>query len=447
MRKKLSFGLVLALFLLLAAGCRDKIAPLWKIPLVTADYQSGQLAMQVGPGGVIHIARTECPTGSTSQCRLVVTKHNGASFVNRLVPEAPLPNVVNRTDPDVAVTDSGVAYYVLRLHYDNGVVKDYWRSDQFGDFFYPLDNNGLKSTGPPKVAARGETVYALYQALDLTLGTVLKYKQLAGGTHSGTLLPVSEVLESDLVLAPGDKLFASFLAIHGGVQGAGFCEVPALTGLYTCPLNDGPEYEAMPTLRLDETGSVLSFALVRSSKYEPLTLMRCPTNDCVPHLVQDLYTLPSEEHWTITSPVCLATSPTATFVAFTAWNTRLPVGQTEVYRYIYMPGTTTGPPAPITDNSEVESAPQCAYYSDGAEAGDVIGWRIVSQDAFGSVYIWDAINGTRRVHQGISDGRTGFLMDGRGRYLAGIANLLTGSQVAPWVSFNADLVYLPSIRR
>jgi len=105
------------------------------------------------------------------------------------------------------------------------------------------------------------------------------------------------------------------------------------------------------------------------------------------------------------------------------------------------------PPIRITYNSENEGPPECAYYDDGDSDGFVVSWRKVEFLGYSTTYVWDPVHGIRTIPQASTNGRYGFEMEGNGRFVAGIANILTSGKITTWVGYNSELVYLPIVRK
>jgi len=163
-----------------------QIAPLVKVPLVGtygSEYESYQVAMAVGPDGKIHIVRTECPIGTHTYCHPVYTTVMGGQVTSVKIIDASSNWDINYSDPDITVTANGVAYFIFRTHFYNGEIHNYWMTSADLSTIYSVDYN-YESSGPPKIAANGNYVYAVYQVQD-GIYIRLRYKQLLGGTRAG----------------------------------------------------------------------------------------------------------------------------------------------------------------------------------------------------------------------------------------------------------------------
>jgi hypothetical protein len=449
MNSKMVKRLVVCLLLLGIAssnGCMFQIAPLVKIPFSASGYESNEVAIAVGPDGKIHIARTECPTGTKTGCRLVYTTVMGGIATNVYI----LPLGSNISDPDIAVTAGGVAYYVFRSYSYSGHINDYWMASSNLSMINPVDHL-YESAGPPKIAAYGNAVYVVYEA-DMGGGVEnLRYKQINGGSSAGRIAwgpGMGTVSRVQPTVSPAGKLYVTW-ALDGSATPINLSTNYDSTGDITTGVNIGAQgvnaYEA--PVDLNEAGNWVYTAATISATSDQILVSRYQANNILT-LEGIIANMPIAKSWHIWQPLCMQATQNTVYVALVASNTDTSL-HFELFYWVYTFGTgNNGEPIQITNSVEGESPPECAYYNDGTEAGFVISWRIQGAGTYGNIYVWDVLNQSNRlVHSSGANGREGFEMAGNGRFVAGIANILTSGKITPWVGYNAELVYLPIVRK
>jgi hypothetical protein len=426
MHSKLAKRLVVCGFLLsiLASnGCMFQIAPLVNIPFAVNGYESYQVSIAVTPNGKIHIARTECPTGTTTDCQLVYTTVMSGQVANVYN----IPNSYhfrNMSDPDIAVTSSGVAYFIFRDYSNDGNFYDYWMTSADLSAIHRLDNSYV-SSGPPKIAA-----YA---------------GKVENQTSDHLIKPLS------IAVSPGGYLYvlwarenipnSTYLASNYNTTGDMTVSVGGAS--WSTGLNP----KEMP-LQISQSGAWVYDALIYPDFVnfsDHIYVDRWQSTD-FPDGVRVTVNLDPDQGWEILQPVCMQVHQDTVYLAIVASNQD--VTTPELYEYIYNFNLgTNNPPLRITYNSETEGAPECAYYDDGEDAGFVVSWRKVEFIGYSTTYVWDPVHGIRTIPLPSTNGRYGFEMAGNGRFVAGIANIFTSAQITPWVGYNAELVFLPLVRK
>jgi len=455
MHSKFVKRLVVCIFLLSilsSNGCMFQIAPLVKVPLAVNGYESYQVSIAVAPNGKIHIARTECPYGTYSECQLIYTTVMGGQVDNvyRIPTSAYFSNI---SDPDIAVTSSGVAYFIFRDYCNNdGNFYDYWMTSADLSVIRRLDHSYV-SSGPPKIAAYGNYVYAVYQVPDGSY-TRLRYKQLLGGASAGKVenqssnhlikpLSIAVNPSGHLYVLWGRENVSNSVYLASNYNTTGNMTVLVGGGSWSTGLNP----KEMPLL-VSQDGAWVYDTLIYPDYVnfsDHVYVDRWESTD-FPDGVRVTVNLDPDKQWEILQPICMQVDQDKVYLAIVASNQD--VTSPELYEYTYTFGSPiNNPPIRITYNSETEGPPECAYYDDGDDAGFVVSWRKFDWSGYSTTYVWDPVHDIRTIPQVSTFGNNGFGMDGNGRFIAGIANVFTSSVLTPWVAYNAELVYLPLVRK
>jgi hypothetical protein len=457
MNSKMVKRLVVCLLLLGIAssnGCMFQIAPLVKIPFSDSGYESNQVAIAVGADGKMHVARTECPTGTTTGCRLVYTQVKGGAATNIMVTNL-LSHQTNISDPDIAVTYSNAVYYVFRIHYDDGKVYDYYKkyTNTPDPSMWRVDDS-YESLGPPKVAAaqNANAVGIVYQTPDG--GNIrLRYVMLLGATNKGTV----ETLGSNQPIKPlriavsdADRMYVLWgrenvfnsMRLASNYNGVNemTIEVGSTWQTRFSNLEMPLEFNQSETWIYD----AILYPAIDSVSSDAIHIDRWASND-FSTVESATANLDPTKVWRIQQPICMQVDQDKVYLAIVASNSD--VTTPELYAYDYTFGSGVDHMTRITYNSENEGPPECAYYDDGDDAGFVISWRRVELGSYPTTYVWDAVQNIRTVPLVSTDGREGFDMKGNGRFVGGIANVLTSGKITPWVGYNAELMYLPIVRK
>jgi hypothetical protein len=278
-----------ALWALLAiTGCRNT-SLVRNFNLVSNDstYDAAAVTIAVDAAGWKHVAWSECK--SPSQCRIVYTKFLFSTPTNftYIVPIQPL--VYSYEAPDIAVTSSGTAYLAWRRKKiaDNSYI-DCWNKPLSDTGCMVMQTNPIPvSWGLPRVAARGEAVYAVYEVLAGT-GTALYYEQLNPLYHSkGEILgTIPGILNTDTDLAiSGDGTLhvvwrntTNPTGIHynsnAGATGNMDHHLATVVGKLTPPriaCDDAPDFKGQCFIAYGDTAPAS----------DTLSIQPCPVANCV----------------------------------------------------------------------------------------------------------------------------------------------------------------------
>ena len=348
---KRTLAILLSLIIVLSAsGCSNYIRKAVPIPISNAFYESYQVAVAVDFAGVKHIARTECPIGTVSDCILIYTKVISGNPVD-MWSWSSSASFVGVQDLDIAVTDDGVAVIT-------------WGSERLADHestdlcvlsenlsnIFELTPYPVISIGQAHLASKLDTIYAVFPVKEGAFST-LRYTQLTGGSLSGW---VSETgtgknnIVSDLAVSPSGYLYVTYRRKYGddiwyfdnhGVTHR--FEILSGAFAYTDPsvdVNGNPETVYMAYAQ--------NIALSPSTKDDALILAHCPANNCT---FSGTFTtelpLDTSVDWDIdgnvdiiadAGPIPFITSAVTAYYTFKASNTGLT--QYDIYEGIFQIG-------------------------------------------------------------------------------------------------------------
>ncbi len=200
--KRIIVSLIVILMLLSNSGCNlDALASAFALVSNDSTYNATAVAIAVDAAGWKHVVWSEC--SAAHHCRIVYTKFlfSHPTEFTYIVPFQ--PTVYSYQDPDIAVTDSGIAYLVFRREKiaDSSFIDCFNipSVDTFCNVGQAIPTPA--SYGLPHVAARGEVVYMVREDLDGT-GTTLNYEQLRPLDHSyGKVGGVANIINTDADLA------------------------------------------------------------------------------------------------------------------------------------------------------------------------------------------------------------------------------------------------------
>ncbi len=119
MKVRFSQAVVVLFFLMVLTGCDDQLIPNFKLPVNDATRNVRQVATAVDAKGWKHTLWNECDTTSINgNCRLVYARYNvsppAQADLKVLAPVNYGDVISSYIDPDIAVTNAGVAYGVWR---------------------------------------------------------------------------------------------------------------------------------------------------------------------------------------------------------------------------------------------------------------------------------------------------------------------------------------------
>jgi hypothetical protein len=456
--------LVFVLSVLLLTGCDTTNLPAGPLRLSDAAYQStsdSQLAVAIDARGVKHIARVECRTDNGGSCRVI---YEAVPGVGQNAYHVYTPQVGQSfRNPDVAVTDSGLAMVV----WQNCPAGDPLLTRQCQTYYARNDDLntvrllevGTHSLSAPLAVSRGEVIYALHEVTNGATGSALRYCRIT------TPLYVCHYASDHPALDDGVRRKDPAAAVSGGgsLQVAWLAFEAGWNNLYTNGnygaldadmVNKHLRYSnvnLLPPAMAIETDDEYIYIPVASlgGSSDELHIYFCFVNQNCEGGGINSFDLPSEKLWSIESKPAVIARADQAQVAFSATNTDHPL-QNQIYLSSnYTPGsfTSVSRPFPTTLASGSSNCDPALALVDGWTS---IGWHICGfPPARDDIYFFSAFTGGKIMHDANNyAGRGGLDMAANGKYVAGVWNeIQSDGRIATWLVFNTYLSYVPMVRK
>jgi|GEM_PF-3534204 len=481
---------------LVLVGCVTSVAP--SRPLVTpGTANASEVAVAVETNGTKHYLWTECTTsGANTTCPLVYARTLLGTVTYQYVFTA-VEGAHNRT-PDIAVTADGRAFIVRGVCTSANVCTDYYSiipsvvTDSTIITSEPLASPANTSTGAPKVKARGNVVYAVYEVPagpGPVQPTELRYRQLSGGTGGGNMTSstIAQHTAPSLAIDSNAKLHVAWYARSPSG--------PERTIFYANNITVNPAGDMI----LSAGGAVVTSSL----SYTDLALAGDNTAYFVYSAdngssdVIQIIKVAGGTSGTITIPLTSATAwrvrgtpqigvfndkPT---VVFSADNSV--TSNNEIWSYTPPASGPDAGPVRITTNSVQDGEP--LLVSENSTAGDVpvVAWRTYTTDVsslddelglakersllgndtgaasssyttaaeldcYNNAYMFYFNRSTlRQIHTGQGGCfNNGQALAAKGQWVAGIwtdKQSSSSTRLVPWTAFNANMTYVPSVAK
>jgi hypothetical protein len=464
MIKRTLIIIILLVIVLSASGCSKYIHSAVQIPLYFEGHESYQVAIAVDYFGKKHIARTECPIGTIDNCRLIYTTVINGQPLN-VFSMIPLAGE-NYLDPDIVVTDSGIAFIVWRWYNRGGNAKyeDWWlRSDDIGNHY--RINPAYDSAGPPKLAKHFEYVYVGYEVVNGILGgSALRFRELNPlDSHTGWVADhtINEFRKTNIHLAvSGDGwLFITFLYNGYYIYSTNY-GLPGDMTIVQLVINPIPTITH--GVHVDVNGSPGTAYMVAVGKVTPgpgvsdqLYIAHCPIASCSgSNYITEVVPLSGTDQWDIIGEPDIVSDINAllpgnerAYVSFLARNNTTG-SHSDVFSAYYEEGSPSivSTPTNLSNTpSDEETEPSIGLmWSIFAVAG----WREdLGSGNFGNVYEFDNLDYLLRTVRSSSSGKAGYDMACNADWGSGIWNELTNGRIIPWVAFNTIPAFLPMIKK
>lgn len=460
MKRHLSWFLVWSVLLL--AGCINTYpapAPRSLHNINSSATADSQLAIAIGPDGAKYILRAECPLGSNPSCELTYEMtHNGE--VGVMVYFTPVTGYTFR-NPDIEVTDSGLAYMVWQNCPANDIGGRacstwYTTSDQMNPQVLDL---GTHSLSAPILAGRGDTLYAVHEVSNnYATGSALRYCRFAPTLACQWISdhPTSDdgIRRTDAAAAVSAAgwLHVSWLEGSGSARTACFNDnVGANNAEMVHKLIMGSGNYLRPAVSVEPDDGFVYIALATNETgSDQINLYYCVPGDCLHGAGGGVKTLnlPVDKGWYFYGGPAIAAANDRAWVVFSAHNNDH-LNQGDIYMTGCFPDTATCTPArlePFYTGTDHACDPQIGLVDDWSP---VIGWHICGIPTMADdIYLSDIVNGKRLIHSTDWDGRGGLDMAVKGEYVAGIWNeIRADNRIETWLAFNANMTYLPLVQR
>jgi len=391
------------------------------------------------------------------------------------------PAVYSYEAPHIAVTSSGTAYLAWRRKKlaDNSYI-DCWNTPVTDTGCMVMQTNPIPvSGGLPRVAARGEAVYAVYEVIAGS-GTALFYEQLKPLYRSKGEIPVLDPsirnTDTDLAVSGDGTLhvvwrnfgpsatvwFKSNYGTTGDMDNHNFMmspmgnltppriacdEAPDATG--KCFFSYGWHNNAIPA----SVALGIRFFSVNNS----LATMNGLDVDLTNH-----------QPWTLRGTPALAAAGSGgnsrAYLAFSATNAQSPT-YSQIFNLTYSPNgsslpvpvqLTTPTGSYLTDKSSPLITPVTGDFEGAPFTSGVTAWRNDSSipGGFYDAYLWDTAESVRKVftsyHFPAAGGVSPFDLAGNGTIAGGVwidEQSSRNTRRVPWVTTNNFPIYLPVLLR
>jgi hypothetical protein len=305
-----TMGLLMLLSLL--GGCLLHVALPQQIPIQTSvDYDAVYSAIGVDANGVKHIVWNECTVSLNEDCKI----YYRASIAGEVLDEqdwTPPPGS-SYTYPDIAVTDTGIAYITWQEVNSSHENRDRWvRSDTHAASQYV--NSTYINVGQSLMVTNGDDVYIVSTVSDGSY-TAIRYKKLGSDEpwSEGWVAQPGASLRRDDVSAsvnPAGALYVTWAVYDAGNNDLFYADnhdsSGNMTNLWTI-VTDSPVQES-------EIVATSSHIFITYYNYAPtahptsddLHLIYCTGNDCVAGPRTDrILNLPSAKNWIINGVISL----------------------------------------------------------------------------------------------------------------------------------------------
>jgi hypothetical protein len=471
--KRIIIFLLVILMMLPNTGCNlDALASAFTLVSDDSTYNATAVAIAVDAVGWKHVVWSEC--SAVHHCRIVYTKFLFSHPTNFTYIVPFQPTVYSYQDPDIAVTDSGIAYLVFR--------REKIADGTFIDCFnIPSVDTACNvgqtiptpvSYGLPHVAARGEVVYMVREDIDGT-GTTLNYEQLRPLDHSfGRVGGVANILntDADLAISRDGTLHVMWrnttnpTPIH-------YNDNYGTTGDMAGPLVTSPGKLTAPKIACDDTVDDSGYCFYvygdKAPTSDTMTIgyFQVRNRSGFGGLVN--VNLSSNPNWVLYGNPALAAAGTGTgssgYLAFVATNAQSPTIP-QVYGLTWPNGNPAPSPNlrtnPAGNYPDYKSSPLIiaitGEFLGGPFTSGVTAWRstYAIPGADYDAYLWDDSQSVRKIftsyHPPAGDDPKAFDIAGNGKLAGGVwidEQNSRSTRKVPWVSLNHIPAYLPLIAR
>ena len=385
------------------------------------------------------------------------------------------PAVYSYEAPHIAVTSSGTAYLAWRRKKlaDNSYI-DCWNTPVTDTGCMVMQTNPIPvSGGLPRVAARGEAVYAVYEVLAGS-GTALFYEQLKPLYHSkGEILgTVTNIINTDTDLAvSGDGTLHVVWRNTTNPTHVYYNSNAGTTGDMDHPLKTLSGKLTPPQIACDEVSEAYGNCFIAYGDTAPasnsLTIQWCQANNCAGEGGLVSVNLNNYPPWKLRGKPALAAAGSGgnsrAYLAFSATNAQSPT-YSQIFNLTHSPGSI--PPVPaqlttptdsyLTDKSSPLITPVTGDYEGAPFTSGVTAWRNDSSipGGFYDAYLWDTAESVRKVftsyHFPAAGGVSPFDLAGNGTIAGGVwidEQSSRNPRRVPWVTTNNFPTYLPILLR
>jgi hypothetical protein len=325
--KKLVSAIILIITSLSLSSCSTYIRKAVPITIANPGYESYRVAIAVDYFGVKHIARSECPIGTTTNCKLIYSRAYSGGVLDFWT-WSPTASYSGVDELDIAVTDSGVAVLVWNTTKIAGGAKTTLYMVADPPLIVQELMPGYVASGEPLLVSRFAVIYALSSVIDGS-NISLRYQQVLGGSAIGWVSEHGVAYNSfnaNAAVSPSGWLYVAY-------RGTGFDILYAdnygITGDMTnrfLIMADVTTYIG-PAIDVNGVPETVYLAYYEDApgSNDTLYLGHCPANACSisgidPTFVSE-YPLNTSKHWSISGlGGIVADAGTNAYYTFSATN-------------------------------------------------------------------------------------------------------------------------------
>ena len=465
--KRLSVVAALLFCALLLTACPNQYLPAVPLPISDLSFQStdnSQLAIAVDASGAQHIARAECSTSTGKSCRIVYEKL--VLGVNRVLYSfLPSSGYLFR-NPDIAVTDSGIAYVTWQNCPEddsNTRLCSTWLMSS-SDYTMHVLETATYSLSAPLVVARGETVYAVHEVTNGNTGGVLRYCQVSSyfytcayvSAHPDPATDTVRRMDAAAAVSTAGALYVTWL--EQGIAAESNAYYNDNYGLVDYDMAHqlmlGPYVRHFPPAIAVETDDTWVYTLVTTdntpgSGSDGMAFYYCNPANCSGNGNMTAVNMDVAKSWRVYDTPSLTAGSAWALVGFSAENSD--ITGTEIFWSTHA-GNASAPTPSVPFSTPGASGSDCDPVVALVSSMQSIGWHMCGfPPSRGDVYFYSLGSGPDGViHSPASAfaGRGGLAMASNGEFVAGIWNeLQDDGRIATWLAYNSYLNYLPYMHK
>ena len=463
--KRTLLSLVILAGLLLPACAAPQTYPApAPLSLSGASYEASDtapLAIAMDASGTSHIARLECRTDDPDDCRVIYQAIHMGKQTNYMVW---LPTTgLKFQNPDIAVTDSGLAITVFQTCEIETNFCSTWMLRSDNNLQAWVVDVGKNVRGVPLVVSRGEVIYAVHEVINDN-GSALRYCRVTDQPFECHW--VSAYLDPDTLFRTDPTAAVSSLGtLHVSYLVKATNSMQAYYADNAGDTNEDMTNASNHTLNFGQVDAPVTYfppaiAIETDNGYAYIALGRDETtSDALSIHYISLYTadvqgvasfiLPADDLWNIYGRPSITANTSSAYIAFSALTTDTAT-EGDIYQVGYTIGDSGGIPTRPYPTSLDVNLLDCDPVIALVEGLPVIGWHICSPYAGRDAIYFYSILGGQIIHTPASfmNGRGELDMASNGDYLAGVWNeFQADGKLATWFAYNAHMLWLPVVKK
>ncbi len=463
--KRSLFSLVLLAGLLLSACTAPQTYPApAPLSLFGASYEANKtapVAIAVDASGTSHITRLECRTDDPDDCRVIYQAIHMGKQTNSMVW---LPTTgLKFQNPDIAVTDSGLAITVFQTCEIETDFCSTWMLRSDNDLQAWVVDVGKHVRGVPLVVSRGEVIYAVHEVINNN-GSALRYCRVTDQPfecHWVSIYPETDQLfrtDPTAAVSSLGTLHVSYLVKATNSMQAYYADNAGdtnndMTNALNHTLNfgqvDSPVTYFPPAIAIETDNGYAYIALGRDeTTSDALSIHYVSLYTAGTHAAMS-FNLPADDLWNIYGRPTITANASSAYIAFSAL-TADTVTEGDIYQVGYTIGNSGGIPTSPYPTNLGDYLLDCDPMIAQVEGLPMIGWHICSPMSERDDVYFFSINGGQVIHSPdtFMNGRGELDMAANGYYVAGVWNeFRADGKLATWFAYNAHMLWLPVVKK